>query len=54
MSKSDIARFKQIAMRLQATLLQAVGVKLIVGGDTFEDLPGLLAELITKGLAKHV
>jgi hypothetical protein len=45
-----VPKFKHLALRLQATLLEEAGAHLILGGLTFPDLPATLANFITKNL----
>lgn len=44
-------QFREVAMRLQATLFDTVGLNLLIGGETFAALPETLAEFVTKPLA---
>ena len=48
--REDSAEVQSTAMRLQATLLRAVGVHLLIGNARFSDLPHVLDEQITAPL----
>lgn len=48
--RSRSTQFKKVAMRFQATLLESVGVNLIVAGDEYADVP----EIITKRITPHL
>jgi hypothetical protein len=45
---SNLAAFRKVAMRFQATLHDMVGLKLIVGGDTFAQLPKAISAIAEK------
>ena len=45
-----IQDFRRVAMRFQASLLDTVGVKLIIAGDEFKDIPTTVADHIFRPL----
>jgi hypothetical protein len=57
-NKKDRQNFQRIAMRFQATLFDAVGMRLIIAGSKYEHIPETITEYIipslNKGESNHV
>ncbi len=50
-TKAKNKRFQQVAMRLQATMFDAVGMRLVIAGDEFKHIRKTIARQITRPLA---
>lgn len=49
--QSDLRHFQRVALRLQSTLLEMAGVKLIVGGASYSDIPKTVEHAINQHIS---